>query len=153
RVQVPLDYADPARGSIALAVIRVHSTKDADPVGSLLINPGGPGAPGLDAALGIALKISPAILGKYDLIGVDPRGVQQSSPVHCLTNAQKDRELAASVDVTTRAGFATAKRETQQLSRLCARRVGNTLGYYNTVNTARDMDRIREAVGDDRMNY
>jgi pimeloyl-ACP methyl ester carboxylesterase len=150
---VPLDYSDPSRGTITLVVLRIHATADAQPVGSLLVNPGGPGASGLGAALAVATKMPRSVLAKYDVIGFDPRGVQESSPVHCLTDAQKDHEIAESVDVTTAAGFAAAKRDARRLSALCARHVGTTLGDYNTVNTARDMDRIRQGVGDDRMNY
>lgn len=153
RLSVPLDYGDPAHGSITLAMVRIHSTSDAKPAGSLLLNRGGPGAPGLDFAIGVALQMAPSILAKYDLIGFDPRGVEASSPVRCLTNAQKDHELAQTLDVTTKVGFAAAKRETRRLSESCARQVGSALPYYNTVNTARDMDRIRQAVGEDRMNY
>jgi pimeloyl-ACP methyl ester carboxylesterase len=153
RLKVPLDYADPARGSITLAMVRIHAASNTDPVGSLLLNRGGPGASGLDFAISIALRMPPSILAKYDVIGFDPRGVEASSPVHCLTDAQKDRELAETTDVTKRAGFAAAKRDSRRLSALCARRVGNALPYYNTVNTARDMDRIRQALGDDRTNY
>lgn len=152
-LQVPLDYTDPSRGTITLAVLRIHATADTAPVGSLLVNPGGPGASGLGAALGVATKVPRSILDKYDVIGFDPRGVQESAPVHCLTNAQKDREIAESIDVTTAAGFAAAKRESERVSALCAQKVGAALPYYNTVNTARDMDRIRQAVGDGRMNY
>jgi pimeloyl-ACP methyl ester carboxylesterase len=97
--------------------------------------------------------MSHTVLARYDLVGFDPRGVEASSPVHCLTDAQKDRALAETIDVTTRAGFAAAERDSRRESALCARRIGSALPYYNTVNTARDMDRIRQAVGDDRMNY
>ena len=153
KLQVPLDYANPARGSITLAMVRIHAASNTDPVGSLLINRGGPGASDLAFAIGTALQVAPSVLGEYDVIGFDPRGVEASSPVRCLTDAQKDRVRAETIDVTTPAGFAAAERDSRRLSALCARRVGSALPYYNTVSTARDMDRIRQALGEDRINY
>lgn len=150
---VPLDYSNPAKGTIGLAVLRVHAQADAHPVGSLLVNPGGPGAPGVGAALSVAIKMAPAVLDRYDIVGFDPRGTGESVPVHCLTNAQKDHELAETVDVTTAAGFSAAERDSTQLTQDCEHGVGADLPYFNTVDTARDMDEIRQAIGDARMNY
>lgn len=152
-LDVPLNYSDPTEGTISLAVLRVHATADTHPVGSLLVNPGGPGAPGVGAGLGVALKMSRSVLDKYDIVGFDPRGTGESAPVHCMSDAQKDQELATSTDVTTSVGFAAAVRDSTQLSQRCEHAVGADLPYYNTVNTARDMDEIRQAVGDPRMNY
>ncbi|HEY8301813.1 MAG TPA: alpha/beta hydrolase [Jatrophihabitans sp.] len=154
QLTVPLDYRHPDGASINLSVIRIHSTLNTTtPVQSLLVNPGGPGGGGLDFGLGLLGQMSPAVTRHFDIVAFDPRGVGQSAPVQCLTNAQKDRFLAASPNTTTRAGILAEERQTRQFSSGCADHVGSGLQFYNTVSTARDMDQLRQAVGDDVMNY
>jgi pimeloyl-ACP methyl ester carboxylesterase len=150
---VPLDYTHPANGHISLFVARIHDTADAHPIGSLLINPGGPGSSGADFTLDFVHQLPTSILAKFDVLAFDPRGVGLSSPITCLTTKQKDAYLASDPDVTTTAGFAEAKAQADQLAQLCEQKYGNRLQFYNTENTARDMDQIRQAVGDKQMNY
>ena len=152
-LSVPLDYQHPDGTSITIALVRVHDSDNTHSQGSLLVNPGGPGASGFEFALEVFSQLPVSVLQNYDLIGFDPRGVGLSAPVHCLSNSQKDTMLAQSFDVTTPTGFAAAKRAAADVADACARQVGAGLPYYNTENTARDMDQIRQAVGDDRMNY
>ena len=152
-IEVPLDYAKPDGTKIRLALVRVHDIRDTHPTGQLLMNPGGPGASGLDLALGLSPKMPQTVLDHFDLIGFDPRGVGQSSPILCTDNKRKDTLNAASPDVLTEAGFAQAKRLSDSVDSACNRKYGSSLQYYNTVNTARDMDQIRQAVGDQTMNY
>jgi pimeloyl-ACP methyl ester carboxylesterase len=153
QLAVPLDYSHPSNGQIALTVVKFHDTDNKDPIGSLLINPGGPGASGLDFALGFLGELPTSIIQKFDIIGFDPRGVGLSSPITCLTDKQKDTFLATAPDATTAAGFAAAQAQSKQLAELCEQKYGTGLQFYNTVNTARDMDQIRQAVGDKEMNY
>ncbi|MGH8962111.1 MAG: alpha/beta hydrolase [Jatrophihabitantaceae bacterium] len=150
---VPLDYRDPSGRSISLELVRVHDTASSDQLGALLVNPGGPGASGLQLALGLTGRIDPNVLAHFDLIGFDPRGVGLSSPIQCISNQTKDQLNAASPDVLTTAGFEQAKALAKQTADACSTKYGPALAQYNTVNTARDMDRIRQAVGDDQMNY
>jgi pimeloyl-ACP methyl ester carboxylesterase len=153
-LQVPLDYSRPHGQMITLAMVRVHDTDNHDvPVQSLLVNPGGPGASGVNLALGILGKLSPQVLQHYDLVGFDPRGVAESGALRCLSDQEKDRISAASPDLRTRAGVQQSAALSRQYARACDRAIGPSLRYYNTVNTARDMDQIRQAVGDDVMNY
>jgi pimeloyl-ACP methyl ester carboxylesterase len=152
-ISVPLDYADPTGQKISLQLLRVHDSDDAHPTGSLLVNPGGPGGSGVELALGIAGQVSDALLRHFDLVGFDPRGVGLSTPITCLSDAQKDRINAASPDVRTAAGFAEAKRLAKEIADACSQKYGSALKEYNTVQTAMDMDQIRQAVGDSRMNY
>src|ERR1700680_574498 len=88
-VQVPLDYSHPDAGTIGIAVNRAPATDQANRIGSLLINPGGPGVSGV-TFLRDDLPALTNYNNRFDLIGFDPRGVGQSSPVSCLDNAQKD---------------------------------------------------------------
>lgn len=153
-LSVPLDYSRPDGPRIKLAMLRIHTTQNTTtPVQSLLVNPGGPGGGGLDFGLGLFGELSPDVARDYDIVAFDPRGVGESKPVHCLTDSQKDRFLAASPNPLTRSGVLAEERMTRQFSHQCATNVGPGLRDYNTVSTARDMDQIRQAVGDDVMNY
>jgi pimeloyl-ACP methyl ester carboxylesterase len=153
QLAVPLNYAQPNNGQITLDVIRIHDNDDAHPIGSLLTNPGGPGASGIEFVIDFLPQLPVQVLQKFDVIGFDPRGVSLSSPIHCLSDTQKDQLLAESVDMTTASGFAKAKAESRELAAACSSKYGTGLQYYNTENTARDMDQIRKALGDSQMNY
>ena len=153
RLTVPLDYSDPSGTQISLQLLKVHDSDNTHGIGSLLVNPGGPGGSGVELALGLVDQISPTILQNFDLVGFDPRGVQFSSPISCISDAQKDVLNAESPDVLTASGFAQAKQLAAQVAQECSAKYGPALAQFNTVNTARDMDLIRQAVGDDQMNY
>lgn len=153
RIQVPLDYTHPAGRSISLELVKVHDRDNTSSKGSLLVNPGGPGASGNVFALGYAADVPLRLLKNFDLIGFDPRGVGASSPISCLTDAQKDQINAASPDFRTAQGFAAARSTARTISTSCSGKYGSALPFYNTVSTARDMDQIRRAVGDRQMNY
>ena len=150
---VPLDYGDASGKTISLVLLKVHSSANTDSSGSLLVNPGGPGGSGVQLAAGLAAQLSGTLLKHFDLIGFDPRGVGLSSPIRCISDAEKDTLTATDVDVTTTAGFAAAKHNAAILAQACTARYGSALAQYNTVNTARDMDRIRIAVGDPKLTY
>jgi pimeloyl-ACP methyl ester carboxylesterase len=153
KISVPLDYSHPSGRHITISIVRVHDVDNTHPTGSLLINPGGPGASGIEFTLGELIEMPVSVVEKFDLIGFDPRGVGGSSPIKCLSNAQKDALLATDPDVTTTAGLAAAKAQSAEVAHACEAKYGSALPFYNTENTARDMDQIRQAVGDKRMNY
>jgi pimeloyl-ACP methyl ester carboxylesterase len=153
RVSVPLDYSNPSGATIALEILKVHDSDNTASKGSLLVNPGGPGGDGLELAVGLATEISDTVLDHYDLVGFDPRGVGLSAPISCTSNAQKDQLNAASPQLSTAAGFAQAKALAASTAATCLSKYGAALAQYNTVNTARDMDLVRQAVGDAQMNY
>jgi pimeloyl-ACP methyl ester carboxylesterase len=152
-ISVPLDYAKPSGRQIQLTLVRIHDSDNTAHAGSLIVNPGGPGGSGLDLALGLAGQVSDKLLAHFDIIGFDPRGVGQSTPVQCLSDAQKDRLDAASPDMRTAAGFAQAKNLAKQFADACTSKYGASLAQFDTVATARDLDQIRQAVGDSKMNY
>jgi pimeloyl-ACP methyl ester carboxylesterase len=152
-ISVPLDYADPGGRQIQLALVRIHDSDNHAHTGSLIVNPGGPGGSGLDLALGLAGQVSDQILTHFDLVGFDPRGVGESTPIHCMSDSEKDRDNAASPDIRTVAGFAQAKRMAAQIAHDCEQAYGSALADFDTVQTARDLDQIRQAVGDRQMNY
>ncbi len=152
-IEVPVDYAHPDGAKIGLQLLKVHDDRNTAHTGSLLVNPGGPGASGVQTAVSLALQVSDKILSHFDLIGFDPRGVGLSTPIRCLTDAQRDKQVAASPDVRTPAGFAAAKASAAAVAKACEDKVSDALPQFTTVQTARDMDQVRQAVGDRQLNY
>ncbi|MER6575676.1 alpha/beta fold hydrolase [Nonomuraea sp. NPDC001023] len=140
-VQVPLDYGDPGGRKIDLALIRVKAT--GDPLGSLVFNFGGPGASGVDT-LAQAAKAFGSLGTRYDLVSFDPRGVERSAGVRC--GGRLDALLAGP---TGAAGEAMS----QQFAAACEKDSGAILPHVGTVNAAQDLDRIRTALGERRLNY
>ena len=150
--QVPLDYADPDAGSIELVLKRAPPT-GADPIGSLLINPGGPGASGVDLVARAVTMFGKDVLAAYDVVGFDPRGVAGSNPVTCFDDAANDAFLSQDFDFATDAGIAEAKAAYAARSAACAANTGPLLGHVDTASSARDMDVLRAALGDTKLTY
>jgi len=150
---LPLDYDDPSVGVTHVQLLKIHKDGTSPKKGSLLINPGGPGGGGIDFALSIYIALAPEVLDNFDLIGWDPRGVGLSDPLVCEDGKDFGELLATSADVGTPAGFAQAKAVARKFADACKARYGSFLGYFNTVNTVHDMERIRQAVGDPKLNF
>ena len=153
RIQVPLDYARPTGPEISVGLLRIHYADQPQRIGSLLVNPGGPGASGISLAVVLAGELSTDVLEHFDIVGFDPRGVGLSAPVKCMSTAQEDQLLALDTDVRTTAGLRAAKQLYAGFATSCNAKYGAAIGHYDTVDTARDMDRIRAALGDATMNY
>lgn len=155
QVEVPLDYAKPQDATIKLGVLR-RPAEGGQRIGSLLINPGGPGASGMSAAAYLADTVSRTELGeRFDLVGFDPRGVGASEPqVRCLTDEEWDAErLDSDADVSP-SGVAQTEREEQAYARKCAQRSGEELlANIGTREVARDLDVLRSVLGDEKLNY
>jgi pimeloyl-ACP methyl ester carboxylesterase len=154
-IKVPLDYRKPDGPKFDLAISRLPSTDPAHRRGVLLTNPGGPGGEGLDYPHILNLIKLPAnVRDAYDVIGFDPRGVGHSAPVTCdLTPAQKafgnfPRYVNDQADITK------AAEEAKALAEQCATsKTASMLPYITTANSARDMDRIRLALGEQKLSY
>ncbi|MDO0929130.1 alpha/beta hydrolase [Streptomyces sp. TG1A-8] len=148
RVTVPLDYARPGAGTLDLALARYRATGASR--GSVLLNFGGPGGPGV-TGLAVAGKEFMDLTNGYDVVSFDPRGVGRSSPVSC---GEGDEEVpaAAAGDVGADRPQALLK-QLRQVSEACARHSGPVLPHIGTVNASRDMDVIRQALGDRKLNY
>ncbi|MFF9428525.1 alpha/beta hydrolase [Streptomyces sp. NPDC014746] len=146
---VPLDYARPGGKKLPIAVSRIKATDPRKRHGVLLLNPGGPGGPGLDMPQWMGPELPTAVKERYDLIGFDPRGVGQSSPVTCGMN---DEELNWQRPYKA-ATFAKDVRWARTVADKCRAKAGDVLPHLTTRNTARDMDLIRTVLGERKVSY
>lgn len=150
-VRVPLDYADPSGPTITLALAKMEGRKASK---TLLVNPGGPGASGIDLVRDAGkFYFSKALRDNYDVLGFDPRGVSRSTPVKCQTDAQMDAERQLDLPTDTDADLAAIRKLSAATAKECAKRTGPSLGFVDTVSAARDMDVIRALVDDPQLNY
>ena len=151
-LRVPLDWSKPDGSTIGLALIRAKATGD-DRLGSLLFNFGGPGGSGVSMMPSYAASVS-KLRERYDLVSWDPRGVAASEGVRCRDD--KDIQAAeSSVDGTpdTPAEERTFLEDAAGFGKGCQKAAGKLMAHVSTTDTARDMDRIRQVLGDDRLNY
>ncbi|MGY1829771.1 alpha/beta hydrolase [Geodermatophilus sp. SYSU D01180] len=153
RTEVPIDHDDPGSATLPLFLVRATLAGQTDRIGSLLVNPGGPGSSGADAALSLALSLPEDVLRRFDLVGFDPRGVGLSTPVECVPTELKDRIVAAEPRPTTQQQVDEVLALTDEAADACAEEYGDALGTFNTVATARDMDLLRESLGDEQLTY
>ncbi|MFN8022246.1 MAG: alpha/beta hydrolase [Acidimicrobiales bacterium] len=151
---VPLDPDDPTGDTIDIAMVRVPAADPSTRVGAILFNPGGPGASGFDqiAQAGTTL-VDQMGLGDFDLIGFDPRGVDRSNGLRCLSDEEIDATMYLDDTPDTPEEQAALDASSTQFDDACIAEYGDTLQYYSTVNTAKDMDAIRAALGDDQISY
>ena len=151
-LKVPIDYTDTALGTFDIAVIRYRDPNQHDRIGSLVINPGGPGVSGINFVLDAEYTLNPDTLERYDIVGFDPRGVGQSSAIHCLNDSEQDAAFASDPRPDTDEEFAQALTDTQDFIDKC---IENTehIQYFSSLNVAHDMDLLRQYLGDTRLNY
>ncbi|MEV6683455.1 alpha/beta hydrolase [Streptomyces erythrochromogenes] len=147
-LKAPLDYQRPDGPMIDLAVSRIKSADPAKRRGVLLINPGGPGGPGLDWPLITENSLPKDVRDQYDLVGFDPRGAGKSSPVSCELTVDNDFGQPYRPE-TFDSDVARAKTVADE----CRKNAGEALPYITTRNTARDMDTIREVLGEKKISY
>ncbi|MFF8842839.1 alpha/beta hydrolase [Streptomyces sp. NPDC015127] len=151
-LDVPLDWDDPDGETIELALIRARARDTANRIGSLVFNFGGPGGSGV-ATLPAAAKNYGALNTRYDLVSFDPRGVGRSVPVECLD----DREMDAFVAQDSTPDDADEEKQYAEdiasFSKSCEENSGNELPHVGTTDAARDMDLMRQVLGDDKLHY
>ncbi len=152
-LRVPVDYAAPEGDTIDIAVVRVAARRSSKRIGALVVNPGGPGGSGVDYARGADFIVGAGVRDAYDVVGFDPRGVQRSAPIDCVTDRELDAFLGGDPtpdDATEQQAFAAAARAFAQA---CGRTAGPLVGHVSTVEAAKDMDVLRAALGEEKLTY
>ena len=155
-VTAPLDWADPARGEIELSVIRHRAEGGGEPIGSLLTNPGGPGASGISLIRdSVSFAVSEPVRERFDVIGFDPRGVGESTAVACYDAPDMDAYLfdIPENERGTDAWAAELLDRHAAFGETCEANSGGILPYITTENAARDLDLLRGVLGDSELNY
>lgn len=152
RFEVPYDWTDPSKGSFSLNLVMRPANMRTARIGSMLVNPGGPGFGGSYLALGAESYFSSELLDRFDIVGFDPRGTGDSTPaIDCVD----DYDPYFAVDPTPetdeerRAAIDSSKKFAEE----CQKRSGGILQWVSTNATARDMDAIRAALGEEKISY
>jgi pimeloyl-ACP methyl ester carboxylesterase len=153
RMKVPLDYAHPSRKSITLAVIKVPARNKEQRVGSLVVNPGGPGGSGVDYAANASSYFGSEVRQAFDIVGFDPRGVGESTPIHCLSDKALDSFVASDPDPDNPAEIAQSDSLLKQFGDGCVRESGALASHVSTVEAAKDIDILRAVLGDSKLSY
>lgn len=152
----PLDWADPTGETIDLALVRQVATGGVS-MGSLLVNPGGPGGSGYDfVADSIDRAVSTELQQNYDIIGFDPRGVNLSTPVTCFDDPSEMDSFLYDLlpgEYGSDEWIDAYEELNAEFGQSCLEHTGDLLGTVDTVSAARDLDMLRAALGDDTLNY
>jgi len=157
-VAVPLDYDQPQLGTIQIALAMHPATDPAQRIGSLVIDPGGPGVSGVNDLPSELSVLTAGLLARFDIVEFDPRGVERSSPVLCSapsagsSTSSAPGPLPDPVPTTTGAQLALLAND-EEYAADCESISGKILPFVGTVDAARDLDRIRQALGDAQLTY
>jgi pimeloyl-ACP methyl ester carboxylesterase len=153
-VQVPQDWNNPAKGgTMNIFVVRARAGDQKNRIGSLLVNPGGPGGSGVDLAMFLTRGLPADITRRFDIVGFDPRGVGRSDPVKCYSASDLDALFASEPDPKTDAEFDEVVALNKRVADSCGTKYGPRLPLFSTEQAARDIDQIRKDVGDEKLTY
>ncbi|MDC5696278.1 alpha/beta hydrolase [Intrasporangium calvum] len=150
---VPIDYAKPSGGDIEIKVLKVPARNQGKRLGSLVVNPGGPGASGVDYATAADQIVGPSVRSTFDVVGFDPRGVGQSAPIDCLDDKDLDEFLGTDPTPDNPAEQRGLLEAATGMAEGCERNNPELVAHVGTADAARDMDVLRAALGDDHLNY
>ncbi len=155
---VPLDYDSANGASIGLSLVRVPARDPANKIGTIFLNPGGPGGSGVDFALffGPAVEFvwGAEVRDRFDIVGFDPRGVGRSTALRCFGNLRQSTQVFAPFAFPlTPEDEALVVAGDRLLAEQCAQRGSRVRDHMSTANVARDLDQLRAAVGDAQLNF
>jgi pimeloyl-ACP methyl ester carboxylesterase len=158
-IKVPQDWGTAPDGvasggkTFDLALVRARATGQRNRVGSVVVNPGGPGASGVDLAVYLSTSLPTALTKRFDVVGFDPRGVGRSTPVSCFSDHDLDEYFGGDPDPVSPEAFQATVSLQGKMARACGDKYGDSLRLFSTEQAARDLDAIRAAVGDDKLSY
>lgn len=155
-VKLPRDYDRPKGATVTIALFKVPAADPGSRIGTLFLNPGGPGGSGVDIAKAATTFLSQSVLDRFDIIGFDPRGTNDSTRVRCFASSAKQASALSGMDVA----FPTTDKEVARFLKSGKALAAGCSGYgsalassVSTAEVARDLDVLRRAVGDRRLNY
>jgi pimeloyl-ACP methyl ester carboxylesterase len=152
KLTVPIDYTHPDGDTLKLAVLKAPAKRPSTRIGSLVVNPGGPGGSGVVYATEDNVATD-AVRAAYDIVGFDPRGVGSSSPIKCLN----DRELDSFLGTDPTPDNKTEEQHLADVAKAfadkCKANGGPLLGHVSTIEAAKDMDVLRAALGETKLDY
>ncbi|WP_219469097.1 alpha/beta hydrolase [Nonomuraea rhizosphaerae] len=148
---VPLDHDRPGGSKITLSAVRLPATGDR--IGSLVVNPGGPGGSGINYALAARSIVSRPVREHFDIVGFDPRGVGSSTPVKCLDDQALDAFVALDTTPDDPQEQAALEKASRDFANGCQSRAADLLPHLGTVDAARDLESLRQALGDEKLTY
>lgn len=151
--EVPLNYADPGGEAITIQVLKSPAKDPTKRLGSLVVNPGGPGASGIEFAQYAGGTVSAAVLAQYDIVGFDPRGVVKSTPIECLDGPQTDQLLATLGAPANASQREQVEQVARGLGESCRENSPQLTPAIGTVAAARDMDVLRDLLDEPKLNY
>lgn len=152
-LEVPLDYGRPEGKTVDIAVYREMATDQKNVVGDLVVNPGGPGQSGIEYAAASSYVFRAPLTNHFNVVGFDPRGVGQSDPLKCWGTKKMDAFVAAPAMPQTPAEIRLADAQMRAFGESCLRRSGDLARHMSTQEVARDMDILRAALGQPRLDY
>lgn len=150
-VEVPTNYDEPDDGTLKLRVLKVGATGKSK--GALFVNPGGPGGSAVEYARAADLIVSPAVRRAYDVVGVDPRGVGDSSPVQCVDGPRMDEIMALDPTPDDDSELEAARTSAKSFGEACKEKYPQELPHLSTVDAAKDMDVVRAVLGQQKLTY
>ncbi|MBF9072817.1 alpha/beta fold hydrolase [Streptacidiphilus fuscans] len=154
RVPVPLDWNRPTGRQIELAVMRRLASRPDARIGSMFVNPGGPGQSGVGLVRDSGAELDTFGGGRFDVVGWDPRGSNDSTHVQCFTSSNEQDQFWKGVSIpSTPAESVAYQHKAEELASRCAKLSGDLLTHISTADTARDLDRLRALVGDPELTY
>lgn len=153
RVEVPMDYDNPDGETIEIAVKRFTHSGDGAAVGTMFINPGGPGGSGIEMVESTTDYFSRDLWENLDIVGFDPRGVGESHGVRCLDDAQLEEWYTKTYDLETDAGWDAYVADSTAYGEACLENTGPLMEFLDTVSAAKDLDILRGVIGDEVITY
>ena len=148
---VPIDYANPADGAMEISAIRKLASGNAS--GSLVLNPGGPGGSGIEYTTYAEYVVSDTLRENFDIVGFDPRGVGESTPVECLNDEQTEEYIALDGSPDNQTEINQAEAMAELFAQSCAINSPDTFKFLDTVSATRDIDILRALLGDEKLNW
>jgi pimeloyl-ACP methyl ester carboxylesterase len=151
--KVPVDYTKIDNQSFTLKVLRHNALDQKNKLGSIVVNPGGPGGSATLYAYNAEYILSKEINEKYDVVGFDPRGINESGEIRCLTDEEEDEFLAANASDGKSANVAALSATSKDFADKCAKAAGKKLGHYSTLEAAKDMEILRLLLNEKKLNF